>query len=74
MQSMIFVYGTLKSGGPNFKQWVENGDGKCHLVGMGRTVNKWPLIVASEYNVPYLLKAPHLGKVIIIILFSLGIG
>lgn len=64
LQSLVFVYGTLKTGGPNYKQWMEYGEGQGHLVGVARTVARWPLVIATEYNVPYLLKAPDQGQVI----------
>ena len=61
--SHIFVYGTLKNGEPNHEKWLKNGDGKSKFVGVAQTVFKWPLVIATKYNVPFLLKAPGVGKV-----------
>lgn len=54
----IFVYGTLKTGEPNhywFQEASANDGARVDLVGGGITLEKLPLIVATEFNIPMLL-------------------
>lgn len=58
---LVFVYGTLKNGEPNHS-WlknVENGVGE--FVCNGTTDTKFPLIIATKYNIPFLLNVPETG-------------
>lgn len=57
----IFVYGTLKTGEPNAHLMVDSSKGKATLVGAADTVRKFPLLIGSRYNVPYLLYKPGTG-------------
>ena len=57
----IFVYGTLKRNEPNHHLMIEKN---AEFFSEGTTVEIWPLIVATERNVPYLLNTNKLGKVI----------
>ena len=60
---LAFVYGTLKRGEPNH-HWLtkpENGDGK--FCGLANTHEKFPLVIASRYNIPYVVAAPGQGNV-----------
>ncbi|XP_076309943.1 gamma-glutamylaminecyclotransferase-like [Tachypleus tridentatus] len=60
---LVFVYGTLKNGEPNF-QWLCNTDhGFAKYLGKAKTKKQWPLVIASRYNVPYLLYCEEKGKV-----------
>lgn len=60
---MMFVYGTLKRGEPNH-HWMTNPDnGVAWFVGVGKTAVKYPLVIASRYNVPFLLDVPGTGNV-----------
>lgn len=59
---LIFTYGTLKKGEPNH-DLITDSDGHATFVGMAKTVQKWPLIIASRYNIPYLLYNKGVGKV-----------
>ena len=59
----VFTYGTLKQGEPNH-HWLsnlENGNGKFY--GLANTVQKFPLVIASRYNIPYVLAATGKGNV-----------
>ena len=56
----VFVYGTLKKGFPN--SYCLDG---VKFVGEAQTVDKYPLIVASRYNIPFLLGAKGVGNQII---------
>lgn len=73
---LVFVYGTLKTGEPNHKTMSETpGEyryGHSHfqslirffrLVSHGTTVEKYPLIVGTKYNIPFLLDQPGHGNV-----------
>jgi len=53
----VFVYGTLKNGQPNH-HWL--GASKC--LGRGHTLEMYPLIIATQYNIPFLLYAPGQGN------------
>ena len=59
----VFVYGTLKKGQPNHYLIDSPEKGVAHFLGEGRTVEKYPLVIATEYNVPFLLDAAGHGKV-----------
>ncbi len=59
----VFVYGTLKKGEPNH-HWLTNQDhGSAKFVGAGTTKELYPLVIASKYNIPFLLDKPGTGKV-----------
>lgn len=60
----VFVYGTLKNGQPNHYWLTEKKHGAAHFIETGTTQTKFPLIVASQYNVPFLLSAPGTGHYI----------
>merc|ERR1711892_511917 len=59
---LVFVYGTLKKGEPNH-HWlssIENGFQQFH--GQALTVNLFPLVIASRYNIPYLMDKAGIGN------------
>ncbi|VDK55650.1 unnamed protein product [Anisakis simplex] len=58
---VVFVYGTLKSGEPNNGVLKNDESGQNRFVGSARTVERFPLIVASKYNIPFCLKQPGTG-------------
>ncbi|KAL6059100.1 GGACT domain-containing protein [Balamuthia mandrillaris] len=58
MMSKVFVYGTLKRGFRNHHVM----HGNAQFLGVGRTLQKWPLVRYGERNVPYLLPLQGLGK------------
>ncbi|XP_063228788.1 gamma-glutamylaminecyclotransferase isoform X2 [Bacillus rossius redtenbacheri] len=59
----VFVYGTLKRGEPNH-HWITNPcNGSARLVGVAQTVELYPLVIASKYNIPFLLHHPGHGHV-----------
>lgn len=60
---LIFVYGTLKSGEPNYNLMKDETSGVCKYLGIAYTKEKYPLVVASRYNVPFLLYKQDTGKV-----------
>lgn len=57
----VFVYGTLKTGEPNCSVMKDPANGRATLVGTAKTIKKWPLVIASSYNIPYLLHCEGTG-------------
>lgn len=61
----VFVYGTLKRGQPNFYWMTDAKPGaSAKLVATGRMPQEYPLVIATRYNVPFLLDRPGTGKVV----------
>ncbi len=58
-----FVYGTLKRGEPNHGWMVQPGKGLVQFVSEGTMESRYPLVIASKYNIPFLLDVPGKGKV-----------
>ncbi|XP_076456159.1 gamma-glutamylaminecyclotransferase-like isoform X2 [Babylonia areolata] len=58
---LMFVYGTLKEGQPNHPHLVSAETGGIERVGKGHTREKYPLVIAGKYNIPYLLYKPGDG-------------
>ncbi|VDL75365.1 unnamed protein product [Nippostrongylus brasiliensis] len=56
----VFVYGTLKRGEPNSNVMLTT-EGQQRLIGEGRTNTKYPLIVGTKYNIPFVLNEPGKG-------------
>lgn len=58
----VFVYGTLKKGEPNH-HWLTNSEmnGVSRFVARGSTVVKFPLVIGTRYNIPFLLARPGVG-------------
>ncbi|XP_073204950.1 gamma-glutamylaminecyclotransferase isoform X2 [Lepidochelys kempii] len=44
----VFVYGTLKKGQPNYQHMLNGTHGIAKFQGRGRTVEKYPLVIADE--------------------------
>ncbi|XP_077994014.1 gamma-glutamylaminecyclotransferase C-like [Glandiceps talaboti] len=60
----VFVYGTLKKGQPNYHVITNADKGEATFVGKATTVETWPLIIATQYNIPFILdKAGHGNKI-----------
>ena len=55
MSTHVFVYGTLKTGEPNHYWFEDKSHGYSCLVGQAETVDKFPLVIATKYNLPMLL-------------------
>ncbi|KAL3288470.1 hypothetical protein HHI36_002915 [Cryptolaemus montrouzieri] len=56
----VFVYGTLKTGEPNYHTFSQNL-GHYKLIGDAITSVKYPLIIGTKYNIPFLLHEPGTG-------------
>ncbi|XP_067890325.1 gamma-glutamylaminecyclotransferase-like isoform X2 [Heterodontus francisci] len=60
--STVFVYGTLKKGQPNHHYMTDGTKGKGKYCGKGWTDQKYPLVIARQYNIPFLLNVPGMGQ------------
>ena len=60
---LVFVYGTLKSGESCHHHLQEPANGQAKYVGEGKTVDKYPLVIAGRYDLVHLLDCPGVGKV-----------
>lgn len=58
----VFVYGTLKKGEPNHNWFSKQKDGFYQFICDAQTTEKFPLIIATKYNVPFLLFSPGKSK------------
>lgn len=59
----VFVYGTLKKGEPNHHWITSKENGHAKFISNAQTIKKYPLIIASKYNIPFLLGNPGVGEV-----------
>lgn len=59
----IFVYGTLKKGEHYHRYMSKPEKGNVEFVAEGETYFKFPLVIESKYNLPYLLWSPTNGEV-----------
>jgi len=58
---LVFVYGTLKAGEPNHHVMTDEDTGRSQFVGTGATITKYPLVIGSRYNIPFLLSNAGTG-------------
>lgn len=59
----VFVYGTLKRGQPNHHIITNREEfGYSSFVTTGQTVEQFPLILGTRFNIPFLIAAPGKGK------------
>lgn len=58
----VFVYGTLKHGQPNHYWLTDTKNGSAEFVTHGKTNNIFPLVIGTQYNVPFLLNKPGVGR------------
>ncbi|CRK99930.1 CLUMA_CG013230, isoform A [Clunio marinus] len=67
----VFVYGTLKNGQPNYHLLnnIENGFSK--FVAIGKTSQKFPLVVGTRYNIPFLINRPGIGNHVVGEIYSI---
>lgn len=57
----VFVYGTLKRGEPNHS-WFKKENGFSKFLGIGTTLTQYPLIIGTQYNIPFILHEPGVGN------------
>lgn len=65
-RTLVFVYGTLKRGEPNHHVidpaiHCSQENGQSRFVGRGFTEEKFPLIIGTRFNIPFLLDKAGLG-------------
>lgn len=58
MIHLVFVYGTLKRGFPNYPAYMH----AAQFVGICRTAEKYPLVLSGERHVPCMLDTPGKGS------------
>jgi gamma-glutamylaminecyclotransferase len=58
MTHLVFVYGTLKRGFPNYPAYMQS----AQFVGTCRTAEKYPLVLSGDRHVPCLLDTPGKGS------------
>uniref|UniRef100_A0AAZ1X6G5 Gamma-glutamylaminecyclotransferase n=2 Tax=Oreochromis TaxID=8139 RepID=A0AAZ1X6G5_OREAU len=61
LMTRVFVYGTLKKGQPNNYRMFDSNNGKAEYLGSAFTIQKYPLMITTEYNIPFLLNIPGQG-------------
>lgn len=59
--TQIFVYGTLKRGQPNHYRMFDTSNGKAEFLATACTSQKYPLVIATQHNIPFLLNIPGNG-------------
>ena len=59
-EHLLFIYGTLKRGQPN-ANLLQRDDIK--YIGRVRTFQSWPLVIATTFNIPFLLDKQGHGQV-----------
>ncbi|XP_065168374.1 putative gamma-glutamylcyclotransferase CG2811 isoform X2 [Atheta coriaria] len=57
----VFVYGTLKRGEPNHHWFTKDEGGAFKFLSEASTIEKYPLIIGTKYNIPFLLHKPGAG-------------
>ncbi|KAL7370214.1 hypothetical protein ABVT39_022267 [Epinephelus coioides] len=60
--ALVFVYGTLKKGQPNYYRMIESANGKAEFLASACTTQKYPLVIAGEHSLPFLLNIPGQGR------------
>ncbi|XP_047484468.1 putative gamma-glutamylcyclotransferase CG2811 isoform X1 [Penaeus chinensis] len=60
--NLVFVYGTLKQNEPNHHWLTDKENGESKLVGKATTQERYPLVIASKFNIPFLLAVPGKGE------------
>ncbi|XP_072031317.1 putative gamma-glutamylcyclotransferase CG2811 [Amphiura filiformis] len=62
MSHLVFAYGTLQNGQPYHEHYITKSEkGHATFVGEAKTVEKWPLVIATKFNVPFVLDKPGVG-------------
>lgn len=58
----VFVYGTLKRGQPNHYLMTDVNNGVARFIANAKTTAKYPLVIATRYNIPFLLDKSGVGE------------
>ena len=62
-RQLLMVYGTLKKGQPNGFEMTDLKTGRADFVGRVRSIQSFPMVIASKYNIPCLLPKEGTGHV-----------
>ncbi|VVC41994.1 Hypothetical protein CINCED_3A024265 [Cinara cedri] len=57
----IFVYGTLKKNQPNYYHLCDTKNGCAVFRSVASTTKKYPLVISTKYNIPFLLQKEGIG-------------
>ncbi|RXN29885.1 gamma-glutamylaminecyclotransferase B-like protein [Labeo rohita] len=60
--ALVFMYGTLKKGQPNYVRMEDTANGQAEFLAHARTVERYPLVINTIYNIPFLLNMPGTGQ------------
>lgn len=58
---LVFVYGTLKINQPNYYLMLDQANGASRFIGNGTTNDKYPLVIGTRYNIPFLVDLKNVG-------------
>ncbi|KAF4118068.1 hypothetical protein G5714_000119 [Onychostoma macrolepis] len=58
----VFIYGTLKKGQSNHSIIKNTTNGQAEFLARARTVERYPLVIATKNNYPFLLNVPGMGQ------------
>lgn len=58
---LVFVYGTLKRNQPNHYWLTEQSNGISTFLVEGNTLDPYPLLIGTRYNIPFLVNLPATG-------------
>lgn len=58
----VFAYGTLKRGQPNHYLMQDAKNGIAKFLTKAETVERFPLVVGTRYNIPFLLNKLGAGE------------
>ena len=62
-ERLVFMYGTLKAGQPNHHYIRDAANGRAEFICSARSVQCFPLVVATIHRLPFLLWLPGEGRV-----------
>ncbi|KAL1282837.1 hypothetical protein QQF64_001640 [Cirrhinus molitorella] len=60
--ALVFMYGTLKKNQPNYFRMLDPANGRAEFLARAQTVEKYPLVIGTENNIPFLLNVPGTGQ------------
>ncbi|XP_031622082.1 putative gamma-glutamylcyclotransferase CG2811 [Contarinia nasturtii] len=58
---LIFVYGTLKINQPNHYLMLDPANGASRFIRNGTTDDKYPMVMGTRYNIPFLVDLKDVG-------------
>ncbi|QQP39470.1 UPF0131 protein CG2811, partial [Caligus rogercresseyi] len=58
-KNLVFVYGTLKRKEPIITGYLRKSE-SFQFLGRATTINKYPFVIASSFNIPYVLENQEL--------------